>query len=106
MKLRKISYLVEKILIAEPACRNSDNLLYLRVLEIIGMINGIDLENLTVPMLLLHMREYGLPSIESVGRVRRKVQENNPELRADDTVEGYRTLLEEEYREYAKSYIV
>ena len=105
MKLKKISDLVHELLINEPACRNSDNILYWRVLQTIGSRNGIDVEKMSVPTLLLHMREYGLPSIESVGRARRKIQENNPELCANDTVEAYREVLEEEYREYAKSYI-
>ena len=106
MKLNKISDLVHEILIKEPACRNSDNILYWRVLQTIGSRKGIDVANMSVPALLFHMREYGLPSIESVGRARRKIQEHNPELGADDTVEGYRMLLEEEFREYAKSYVV
>lgn len=106
MRLKKISNLVHEILINEPACRNSDNILYWRVLQVLGTEKGIDVSKMSVPTLLFHMREYGLPSIESVGRARRKIQEQNPELSAEDKVEGYRMLLEEEFREYAKSYIV
>lgn len=106
MKLKKTSDLVHELLINEPACRNSDNILYWRVLQTIGSQKGIDVEKMSVPALLFHMRDYGIPSIESVGRARRKVQECNPELCADDTVEVHRMLLEEEYRSYAKLYTV
>ena len=106
MKLRKISNLVHEILINEPACRSNDNILYWRVLQVIGSRNGIDVEKMSVPTLLFHMREYGLPSIESVGRARRKIQEQCQELCAEDTVEAHRMLLEEEYRQYARLYTV
>lgn len=101
MKLRKISYLVYDLLVNEPACRNSDNILYWRVLQTIGRQKGLDVEKMPVPVLFLRMREYGLPSPDSVGRARRKVQEHNPELCADANVGAYREVLEEEYRQYA-----
>jgi hypothetical protein len=104
--IKKVSDLVHELLKNEPACRNSDNILYLRVLQTIGSRNGIDVENMKVPALMLHMREYGLPSIESVGRARRKVQECNPELRANDTVEAFREVLEEDYIDYARRKVV
>lgn len=106
MRIKEVSNLVHEILINEPACHNSDNILYWRVLQTMGSRKGIDVEKMSVPTLLFHMREYGLPSIESVGRSRRKIQEQNPELCADDTVEAHRMLLEEEYRAYAKLYTV
>ena len=106
MNLKKTSELVHELLINEPACRNSDNILYWRVLQVIGYQKKIDVSKMSVPALLFHMRDYGIPSIESVGRARRKIQEHNPELRADDTVEAYREVLEEEYRRYAKLYTV
>ena len=104
--IKKISNLVHELLKSEPDCRNSDNILYLRVLQTLGSRNGIDVNNMSVPTLMLRMREYGLPPIESVGRARRKIQECNPELRANDTVEAYREVLEEEYVDYARRYTV
>ncbi len=106
MRIKEVSNLVHELLINEPACRNSDNILYWRVLQTMGSRKGIDVEKMSVPTLLFHMKEYGLPSIESVGRARRKIQEHNPELCADDDVEAYREVLEEEYREYASLYTV
>ena len=106
MKLKKISTLVFKLLVNEPACRNSDELLYLLVAREIGQKNGFDVYKMSACEMLLRRKEYGLPSLKSVERARRKLQEICPELKANDTVEGYRTLLEEEFREYAKSYMV
>ena len=39
--IKTTSDLVHEILKTEPECRNSDNILYLRVLQIIGKQNGI-----------------------------------------------------------------
>ena len=102
MRIRKLSKLVYELLVNVPACRNSDNILYWRVLCAIGSENGIDVSKMSVPALLFHMKEYGLPSIESVGRARRKVQELYPELCASADVEASRMVLEEEYRDYAR----
>ena len=106
MRIKKISDLVHQLLVEEPVCRNSDNILYWRVLQTLGSRKGIDIENMSVPTLLFRMKDYGLPTIESVGRARRKIQEQNPDLCADGDVEAHRMLLEEEYREYARSYTV
>ena len=106
MNLKKTSDLVHELLINEPACRNSDNILYWRVLQTLGSRKGIDVEKMSVPALLFHMKDYGIPPIESVGRARRKIQEQNPEFRADDNVQAYREVLEEEYKRYARLYTV
>jgi hypothetical protein len=106
MRLKKTSDLVHELLINEPACRNSDELLYLFVARVIGQKNGFDVYKMSACEMLLRRKEYGLPSLKSVERARRKLQELNPELCADDTVEAHRMLLEEEYREYAKLYTV
>ena len=57
MRLKKTSDLVHELLINEPACRNSDNILYWRVLQTIGSQKGIDVSKMSVPALLFHMRE-------------------------------------------------
>lgn len=106
MKLKKTSDLVHELLINEPACRNNNNILYWRVLQVIGHKKGIDVAKMSVPTLLFHMKDYDIPPIESVTRARRKIQELYPELRADDAVEAHRMLLEEEYRRYAQLYSV
>ena len=104
--IKHTSDLVHEILKAEPICRNSDNVLYLRVLQTIGKQNGIDINKMSVPTLFYNMGSLKLPAFETVRRTRQKVQECNPELRATDTVEAYRTVLEEEYKDYARRHVV
>lgn len=104
--IKPTSDLVHEILKAEPECRNSDNILYLRVLQTIGEQNGINVNNMSVPELFRNMRDFKFPAFETVRRSRQKVQECNPELRATDTVEAYRTVLEEEYKDYARRHVV
>lgn len=104
--IKKTSDLVHEILINEPVCRNSDNILYYRVLQTIGRQNGIDVENMTVPTLFLNMSSMKFPALETIRRTRQKVQECNPELRAVDTVEAYREVLQDEYRDYARRHVV
>lgn len=51
---------------------------------------------------LKNRKDFGLPTIESVGRARRKIVEKHPELSGNDEVEAHRTLNEEKFREYAR----
>lgn len=106
MGIRATSKLVHELLITEPKCRNSDNYLYLRVLELVGKQNGIDIQTMTVPTLLCNMSAMKLPPFESVRRSRQKLQEHNEDLRATESVEAEREILEEEYREYARGCVV
>ena len=106
MKINAVSNRVKSILLEKEECRNSDNILYITVLRQVAEEKGIDIDDMDVPTLFLRMSEFGLPSIESVGRARRKLQECHPELRANDTVQGYRMAQEEEYVEYARRVMV
>lgn len=106
MKINAISNIVKNILQEKAECRNSDNELYIAVLRQVASEKGIDVDSMSVPTLFLRMREFGLPPIESVGRARRKIQECNPELRANDTVSGFRAVQEEEFIEYARKVVV
>ena len=86
----------------EPQARNNDNYLYLQVLKAIGQKNGIDLDSMSVTRFLLQLKPLGFPAFESVGRARRKIQADYPELAANSTVEAGRMLNEEVFRSYAK----
>lgn len=101
--LRTTTELVKEVLTTEPQSRNSDNYLYLRVLQRIGMERGIDINNMSVVCFLLGLSKSGFPQFESVRRTRQKLQAEHPELRACKEVEEYRDALEKEYREYARS---
>ena len=80
-----------------PAARNSDNILYIEVVRL------IDQQVLRLPLavVLQNLKDYNLPSIETVGRCRRKLQAQFPELRANKAVEEFRSELEKEFREWA-----
>lgn len=95
--------LVEHILRSEPQTRNSDSLLYLRVLQHHAAEKNMQLHNIPVPMFLLNMGDWGFPPFESVRRTRQKTQAKYPELAASDKVTGFRAENETVYRAYALS---
>ena len=96
-ELRNTTKMVKYVLEKEPRTRNSDNLLWLEVVKLKNQ--GV----LRMPMAVVmqNLSTYGLPSIETVGRCRRKLQAAHPELRAERAVEAFRTGLEEFLREWA-----
>ena len=101
-KIKQTHKLVEKILKTVPATRNSDMLLYYHVcLE-------IDKTVLKLPfwLVLLDLKQYGLPPISSVGRVRRKLQRECPELRGDPKVRKQRTENEAIVKDYARGVVL
>lgn len=102
MKLNTTTEMVKGILERCPDARNSDNRLYYEVLKQKGKEKGVDLKGTPIGIFLLNMKDYGLPSIETVGRCRRKVIECHPELAGTDAVEAQRTLNEAEFRDYAR----
>ena len=96
-ELRNTTKMVKYVLDKEPITRNSDNLLWLEVIKLVNQ--GV----LRKPMaeVLQNLNEYGLPSIETVGRCRRKIQAECPELRAKQDVQDCRAEREEEFREWS-----
>ena len=102
MRVRKVTPIVKEQLEKNIATRNSDALLYLEVLRVICAGRSIDIESMTVPTLLSNVSALHLPTCESVGRARRKLQSEYPELRASEDVEAFRDLLEEDYRRYSR----
>lgn len=96
MKLNTIQKIVHQILTNHPETRVDDKLLYYRLLQKISP-NTL---HMAVGSYLVEGRT-NVPSIESVGRCRRKVQELHPELRANEQAARYRVEKEMEYREYA-----
>ena len=97
-ELKNTTLLVKQVLETVPAARNSDNLLFIEVVKIIN----INLIFKPLAEVLTNLKEYDLPSIETVGRCRRKLQAQFPELRAAAAVQGIRGDREEEFREWAK----
>ena len=100
----KITGIVKGILENHPTTRNSDYLLWLKVIENWAELNGCPMltKTMTVETFLTKARGM-LPNYSSVSRARRKLQRKYPELKAAPKVEVARAVLEQEYRDYAKA---
>ena len=98
-ELRNTTKMVKYVLEKEPRTRNSDNLLWLEVIKLVNQ--GV----LRKPMaeVLQNLNVYSLPSIETVGRCRRKLQAEHPELRAKKAVQECMDEREEEFRSWSKA---
>ena len=101
-KIKNTSDLVKEILQKVPATRNSDMLLYYHVcLEIDRTVLKLPFWNV-----ILDLKGHGLPSIETVGRARRKLQRAYPELAGSEKVECFRAVNESKFRNYARKVTV
>jgi len=101
-ELRKTTDLVRDILIDEPAARDSDSFLYCKVLEYYGRRLSIDFNRVSVLNFYKLYRDKNIPSIETVGRCRRKIQEEEIDLRGSAAVEAQRGAREKQFRHYAR----
>ena len=100
--LKNTTEKVKRILEEFPFTRNSDDLLYAT------LCREIDSKGSVMPFwyVLQHRNEFGFPSYETVGRCRRKIVEQHPELAGTDKVEGFRAANEEIFRAYARGEVV
>jgi hypothetical protein len=101
LNLKGTSALVEHILRNDPQTRNSDSLLYLKVLQHQAEEKNMDLQTISLPLFLLHMADWGFAPHESVRRARQKAQVKFPELAACEKVADARMVNEEKYRAFA-----
>ena len=97
--LRNMTELVRIVLEQQPETRSSDNLLYIEVLR---RCTNQHVLNMPVWMFYTNLTEWHLPSIETVGRCRRKVQQENPHLKATAEVQDWRNDKEAEFVQFAK----
>lgn len=95
-KIKIIEPLVEEALIKNEACRGDNFILYLEVLN-----KYIDL-NLSIKDVFLNHDLLGIPSLESITRARRKLQEKHPELK-NKIVAAIREKEEQDYINYSRS---
>lgn len=95
--IRRTTELVQEILENFPETRNSDNRLFIKVIE------HIDSNLLHKPIedVLRHSKEYGIPPFDSVRRSRQKLQAENEELRGCGEVEAGR----EENRQIVRDFV-
>lgn len=98
-ELYTLTTLVESMLIKYPHARNSDAILYVKVVEYINPQAG----RMTFDHVMYYLKDLGLPTIESVGRCRRKLQAEKPELWSDKRIQKYREENERVFEDYARS---
>ena len=102
MNLTNIHFLVESELVNNPQTRNSDTDLYISICE---KLNPGVTENYPFSYVMKNRRDLGLPNFESVGRCRRRIQENHPLLRADPNVTDRRYQYWKDVREYVQEQV-
>ena len=103
--LKTIHNRVKRILEQKPETRNSDMALYIALAQYFEDENGLNITEKPFRYVLGNLKELGLPTIESVGRARRKIQEQHPHLQSEKKVKKMREVQEEEYRKYSKGII-
>lgn len=95
-KLLMLEPLVEEILLTNPICRKDDYILCIEVLK-----RFIDLD-LPLRYVFKNHKELGIPSLETITRCRRKIQERNQELK-DKATANIREREASEFVDYALS---
>lgn len=96
--LYKIADIVEDILKNDETARGNDNYLYFKVC---AMMDSSVL-NQQFGDVLLSFNGYDLPKYESVGRARRKIQAEKPELRPVLEVERARYERAIDYQKFSR----
>ena len=97
--LNTIYNLVKGILEIDTKTRDDDMYLYVQFCKYIGIKAALKLPFYVV---MVHSKEFGMPSYESVSRARRKVQSECPELRASEETKAARQEYEQMYLEWAR----
>lgn len=96
-KLKDLEKKVRKILTEKPRSRGDDDLLYKYVLADMK----VNLTNVSASEFLLSYRKMGLPTIESVGRCRRKVQAKDETLKPTPDIVLKRKKVENSFYCYS-----
>lgn len=104
-QLKGTKTLVKLIMEQDNKTRNSDSFLYYKVIETLGVMKDMDINNIPVSLFLLKMSEWGFPAFETVRRTRQKIQAENPHLKACPKVAAARTENEQVFRSFARGEI-
>lgn len=99
-KLRELEKVVRQILKDKPATRGDDDLLYVDVLDEMK----VNLKGYSAESFILNYRKLGIPTIETIGRCRRKVQEKDKSLKPTPEIVLKRKKLENSYYDYSLGY--
>lgn len=99
-EMYKVEDFVRKVMTERPATRSDD---FLLVAEVCGEVSPALADPLYAPSFRDVMENHtfwGLPSFETITRIRRKLQETEPELKAIEEVEEFRFNQQQEYERY------
>ena len=96
--LKTVEGKVKAVLQKNEDARNDDMVLYLALCNLYLK----DVGTMPLAEIMTRHKELGLPSFESVGRTRRKLQERHPELLGSVRMQKIRAKGEKAYRKYAK----
>ena len=107
MEIIKLYDLTKKLLQEKEELRGNDDLLYLTVIKIVHPYwnNGItttNVENMTIGEFFTCRKTIDIPTFESVTRCRRKVQEENPDLKPCKKIQEARRMQEEKFYDFSK----
>lgn len=98
-KIYDVHRIVEQLLIDDPMTRENDNILYISVCRKLNpIVLGMDFETV-----MRNTTCMGIPSIKTVERCRRKLQETHPALRSSKKVEDARYEKWKEVMDYVSS---
>ena len=98
MKRGELYPLVCGLMLAYPLLRDDDNALEI---EVCRNVNP-EFDRLSAAEFINLRDKLGFPSRESIGRIRRLVQENIEELQASEECKRKRTKSEEEWKEFVR----
>lgn len=96
-KLKDLEKRVAKILKENPSTRGDDDLLYNYILDDLN----IDTTEFSVESFLLNYRKMGIPTIETVGRCRRKIQAKDETLKPTPDIVLKRRQVENSFYNYS-----
>lgn len=97
-RVRFIEPLVKRILEENIEARNDD---FILIAEVYSLLND-SVKRFSFNDIMVYHKNFGLPSIESITRARRKVQNLYEDLRATEGTRRIRANEELDYKEYAQ----
>ena len=95
--MKELTPLVMRIMNNMPIARGDDDILYDSVLRCLGADLGV-----SACEFFHTYRKAGYPTMETVGRLRRMIQAEYPELRADESTMNRRKKQKQEIHEFFK----
>ena len=97
VQLKELERVVKEILMELPKTRGDDDLLYIHVLDKMK----INVKQISIESFLMNYRRFGVPTIESVGRCRRKIQTSCEELKPTPEIGLKRKKVEQSFYNYS-----